>query len=195
MDSPPAPTKLRPTRKGGLAVMVCVVVGLGIGGWAFVTWQGDRQGRKQSAAPPAPPSDDEVVFLLSGTYSRPFPIGIVLSTRFGLLTHALDALPADMSREWFYDWLERADKVLETTSRLRVPNLRADRPVLDGQDIYDGFFAPKPAFYDLYAPVEGSISKLRAQGMTFDEEELTALGAMLRRTMGEERGGKQVWHA
>lgn len=195
MDSTSATSKLSPTRKGALAVIAFVVFSLAIGALAFVTSRGARQGPGESAGPPpAPRNDDEVVFLLFGNYSRPYPLGIVLSTRFGLLKRAVDAIPADMSRTQFYDWLYGADKVLETTSRLRVPNLRSDRPVLDGQDIYDGFFAPKPAFYDLYAPLEGSISKLRAQGMTFDEAELKALGAMLRRTMGKERRGKYAWH-
>lgn len=135
----------------------------------------------------------EFIYLTKTVYDRGSVIGDVLLNRFGLNASQLATLPADMSREFFYEWLESADKSLETTSLLRVPQLRADRPILDGQDIYDGFFAPKPAFWDLGAPLEGSVSALKKQGFKFSDEDLSALEAMLRATMGYTNNDHFQW--
>jgi hypothetical protein len=137
----------------------------------------------------------DFVYLTDSTYSRGGLIGVVLSTRFGLSRRELDALPPDFSREYFYKWLRTAEKSLETTALLRVPKLRSDRPSLDGQDIYDGFFALEPALLDFAAPLEGSISILKKQGFTFTEEELKALDAMLKASMGTTDGKLYRWHA
>ena len=101
----------------------------------------------------------------------------------------------DFSREYFFDWLRKTDKKVETTSRLRVPNLRPERPCLDGKDIYDGFFAPKPWFFDVKAPLEGSISILRKQGFKFTREELNAFDEMLRKCLGYFEDGKFCWYS
>jgi len=126
-------------------------------------------------------------------YSRGFPIGEVLLVRLGLDKERLLSLPQDFDKEYFTRWLMETDKKVVTISRLRVPKLRPERPTLDGQDIYEGFFAPPPGLLDLYAPREGSISKLKKQGCTFQPDELKALDAMLRRCLGQEVNGRFQW--
>ncbi len=155
--------------------------------------------REQAAAPPPPPTlgaerGKRFVKMVGRIYSRNFPIGEVLYISIGLEEDRLLALPEDFDKEYFRKWLMNTDKKVVTVSRLRVPNLRPERPTLDGQDIFDGFFAPPPPFWDLSAPLEGSISVLKRQGFTFEESQLKAFDAMLRRTLGHQEKGKFEWY-
>ena len=128
-------------------------------------------------------------------YSRGFPIGEVLNVTIGLEKDRLAALPKDFDKEYFRQWLMNTDKKVVTVSRLRVPNLRPERPSLDGEDLFDGFFAPAPAFWDVSAPLEGSIPMLKRQGFTFEEDELKAFDAMLRRSLGSSESGEFQWYS
>lgn len=144
------------------------------------------------AAPPAAESPEkpkqEFIPLVSAVYRRGFPIGDALSTRLGLDRQSLESLRKEPSFEEFDRWLETADKRLETTSRLRVPSLRSDRPTLDGLDIYDGFFAPRPALWNLAAPEEGSLSRLASQKMLLSAAERAALDRMLKAALRDKDG-------
>lgn len=182
------------SRKPGLAGVVLLAALLAVAGWWLLS-QGETPTKITLPNQPAAKDGNAFTFVSTATVSRVRPIGIVLSTQFGLPAQALEALPAQFSREFFYDWLRPVDKLLETTSRLRVPRLRSDRPVLDGRDIYEGFFAPKPWLWDITAPLEGSLSVLGKQGFHFTPPEREALDAMLKASMGKQEAGRQVWHA
>lgn len=140
-----------------------------------------------------PQREKKFVKMSERIFTRGFPIGEVLLVKLGLDKERLLALPPEFDKERFTRWLMETDKKVVTISRLRVPKLRPERPILDGQDIYEGFFAPAPGMLDLYAPREGSISKLKKQGCTFLPEELAALDAMLRRCLAEEVQGRLQW--
>lgn len=154
--------------------------------------------RKPAAAPPPPAGPQQgkkFVKMVGRILSRNFPIGEVLYVSVGLEKERLESLPESFDIEYFRKWLADTDKKVVTVSRLRVPNLRPERPVLDGQDIFDGFFAPAPAFWDVSAPLEGSISVLKKQGFTFEKSQLKAFDAMLRRCLGHEEKGQFVWYS
>lgn len=153
--------------------------------------------RRPSAAPPPPAKPEQgkkFVKMVGRILTRSFPVGEVLYVSLGLEKERLLSLPESLDLEHFRKWLAQTDKKVVTVSRLRVPNLRPERPVLDGQDIYEGFFAPTPPFWDLSAPLEGSVSMLKRQGFTFTEAELKALDAMMRRSLGHEENGRFAWY-
>ncbi|MGA2066370.1 MAG: hypothetical protein ABSG86_15455 [Thermoguttaceae bacterium] len=148
---------------------------------------------------PAPASvrhttrDPAFVKMVGRIYSRGIPVGEVLEADLGLSRERVLALPADVDKASFLQWLEATDKRLLTISRLRVPRLRPERPSLDGRDIYDGFFAPAPGYLDFSAPLEGSISRLKKRGFTFQDQELQSLERMLRRCLGYQEQGEFKW--
>ena len=184
---------MRRPKLSGKSVLACCAAVLLLGAVVPMMYSG-----KPSAVSPPPPGQEQgtkFVKLVGRIYIRTFPVGEVLYVSIGLEKGRLLSLPESFDKDYFRQWLMNTDKKVVTVSRLRVPNLRPKRPLLDGRDIFDGFFAPAPAFWDISAPLEGSISVLKKQGFTFQADELKAFDAMLHRSLGHQVDGKFEWYA